>query len=425
MLLQDIMDGEEVVDVNPPGLSQQAVADSDSSSVSSLSTPPTPSLPPPVNEEAPAMRESITRKPSRQGKAGVKPQKLPPHGGKCVYYQCEKCQHLTLNRKAYNVHVNECHDKSNALKAAAVVDVRAVRFEKAPVLGTCVHCENYMQHQGPILDCHQYICGERLLRDEVGDPPYVPPLKFWFVGKGFRKPPKDYDQALTEFARGVLWEVVETSYLRKKKLDHLLPVVDEIKISPPPAERNLDQATLRKATSKLSKTSYADVNVAIVPPVTVTPRRRYKERRRARSPNPLYSTLMGAVYDTKFKGVVGHLVVVGEPRFGAITLQPFNAHRNNLVMYHKIINDTKPTPFPSPPAATIALHNVKTGKVTSILECLVSPRHWEPEYNIFCEAITAPMRSPSIEVTYHEVPSELLKLFSAELLSPSSAGMRK
>ena len=408
------MESDGAIDVNPPGLSQQAVADSDSSSVSSLSAPPTPSLPPPTNEEAPAIREC-----GALGRMRPKTQKMPPHGGKCVYYQCEKCQNLSLNRMAYNAHVTTCHGRNNAPRTAAVINVRAVRFEKAPVLGICVHCENYTQHQGPILDCHQYLCGERIWRNEIGDPPYVPPLTFWYVGKGFRKPPKDYDQVLAEFARGGLWEVEEANYLRKKNLDHLLPQAEEVKLSPSSKDCNLSRETLHRAEIGLTRTSYADTNVAIVQPVLTKVRRRYKERRQRRSPDPLYSTLMGSVYDIKLKGVVGHVVIVGEPRFGLITLQPLSPHRDNLVMYHKLLNDTKPSPVVA--AATIALHNVKTGKVTSILECPVTARHWEPEYNIFTETLHAPMRSPSINVTYTEVPSELLQLFSAKLLAPSHA----
>ena len=416
------MDVGDAIDVNPPSLSQQAVADSDSSEMSDESTPPTPSLPPPIREETPVARECIMPRAHSHIKPGAVKQRLLPHGGKRVFYQCEKCQNLSLNRLAYNNHVATCHGRNTAPKEAEVIDVRAIRFEKSPTLGTCPHCLDYTQQQGPLLDCHQYICGHRQWRGEIGDPPYIPPFKFWIIGEGFRKPPPDFDQVLSKFARGGIWEVEEQIYLHKKNLSYLLPNAETTRVSLPVQQQNLDSVMTKGAPVDLSNVTYGNDRVAIVEPVRSRIRRRYKERRH---PNPLYSTLIGSVYDVKLKTVVGHLMIVGEPRFGLITLTPFRSNRDRLVVFHKVPAYSKDPPFNKPVAASVALHNVQTGKVTSIIESDVSPRHWEPEYHIFTDPALTQSRSPSIEVTYTEIPSELLKLFSAELLSPSSAGMRK
>ena len=404
----------DVIELNPPSDSQQAQAGSDTESEGALSrsVPPTPSLPPPDYESKSACES---------GGTGL--QRQPPcKCGKYIYYLCEKCQNMSLNRMAYNKHVKNCHGHDNAPRSQSVVNVRAQFFEKAPILVTCVCCEIYTQVRGPIMDCHEYICGERHVRNEIGDPPYVPPLKMWYTTREFKIPPASYARLLQEFARGGPWEVEEKRYLENQKLEHLSPLIDSDvpelislpvqRVNTPPLEGNL------------ASVIYPDDKVAIVKPVRTSARQRFRERMTDREPNPCFSTYMGAVYDVKHRRIAGHIVIVGEPIFGEIVLRPINENDEILRMRYKHYM-SKPSVYdPRSVAATIALHNVKTGRVVSFLECRTPPRQWAREYTILTDVDRHPGRCPGISVVYSEIPTELLKLFSVDQLSPTGPQKR-
>ena len=400
------------IEIDPPSSSQQAVVDSSSEagSVSSLSTPSTP-LNTSAADNATAASESVAHGVKNiRTKTSRKKQKLPPHGGKCVYYGCEKCQHMSLNRAAFNAHVITCYGKTNTPRDDKVIEVRAVRFEKTPVLGTCIYCERYTHCVGSILLCHEYVCGERQWRGEVGDPPYVPPIQLW-VGRGrmSRTAPREYLDILEEFKRGGTWEPLEREYLQRKRLDHLLPV-----------ERECTEVLPLPKNDKPRPTSifHPDKKVVEVRPQPTLNRRRYKGRLVAQRSNPCYEVLMGSVYSVKRRCIVGHMVVVGEPRFGMLTLEPYNEANDKVTVFHQLLGTPRESPIRRPLAATIVLFDVKTGKPTSIMESADNPRHWETDYTILSNVDYGAARCPGISVTYTEVPTELLKLFSADHLSP-------
>lgn len=406
------------LEINAPSDSQQAMADSasETSSLASLSAPSTPSMSSPRPSTSAAASECVRPKHRARGKpAAKKRQKLPPHGGKCVYYGCEKCQHMALNRAAFNEHVATCYGRNNSPRSRAVIDVRASFFDKAPVLGTCIYCEKYTHCVGAVLLCHEYICGERQWRGEVGDPPYVPPLKLWTRGLDCRVAPRSFMLLLGEFQRGGLWEVLEREYLKRIRLEHLLP-----------AEREISQEITfpRRVTERPALSICSDKEVAVVRPQVTTNRRRYKERLINRNLEPACCTLMGSVYSIKCRCVVGHLVMVGEPRFGIITLEPMNEAHDKVTMYYRTLGNATTSPIKRPLAASIALYDVKTGKFSGILETADNPRHWETDYTILGNLDYDSRRCPGISVTYNEVPTELLKLFSADQMSPAGLSGR-
>lgn len=412
------------VELNPPSTaSNQANADSASEAegTPSLSPPSTPSLPPPNDEAAATSRECCRAKYSAQGiSAATKRQKLPPHGGKCIYYACEKCQHMALNRAAFNAHVIECYGRNNSPRENKVIDVQAVRFERGPLLATCVYCEKYTQLQGPMILCHEFICGERYWREEIGDPPYLPAFKFWLRNStGGYSPPKDFELVIMKFRKEGNWEKHEREYLMKKRLEHLLPVTREVK------ERELLPDHVSSNLGRPQPVIYSDDKVMLVHPQPPERRRRYKGRPIPTRADPCFAILMGAVYSIKQRTVVGHLVFVGEPKFGVITLEPAKEGDERVTLFHKALGHMKIAPFRRPLVAIIALHDVKTGRVTSTLETSDNPRHWGTDYTILGELETTGARCPGISVTYSEVPTELLKLFSADQLSPLGLPGRK
>ena len=408
----------DAIELNPPSNSQQAQAGSDTESDCSvsLSVPSTPSLPPPNNEPMAAAC----------GSGGIGLQRYPPcKCGKYIYYLCEKCQNMSLNRMAYNEHVKNCHGRDNAPKAQNIINVRAQYFEKAPTLATCICCEVYTQIRGPIMDCHEYICSERQTRNEIGDPPYIPPAKMWYSQRGFRIPPASYARVLREFARGGPWEIEEKRYLENQKLEHLLPPMDDDvpELVTLPVKQEIKLPTGEKSGDIIS-VMYPDDKIALVKPVRTTARQRYRERMIDRDPHPCFSTYMGAVYDVKHRRITGHLVMVGEPIFGELILRPINEHDDVLRMNYKHYIQ-KPKSYDSrKAAASVALHNVKTGKVISFLECLTPPRQWAREYTILTDVEKHPGRCPGISVVYTEIPTELLQLFTVDQLSPAGPQKR-
>ena len=418
----------DVIDVNPPSLSQQATADSESEndSLSSMSVPPTPSLPPPVAEASPKTRECRITRSKTKARQNVKvDDKEQPR--KCVFYQCEKCQNMSMNRLAYNQHIITCHGRNNAPRAAEIIDVRAVQFEKAPIMSTCIYCECYTQQRGPVLQIHEYICGERLWRNEQGDPPYIPPYETWYCGQGSRQIPADFDKTLQEFARGGLWELEERQLLTQRRLEYLLPVTDRAELTSTLKPKvSVSKKPVTKPVGKVPTENEPKAQVAIVKPLAIEPRRRTRGRRRITTPgpDPLYSILIGSVFDIKNRGMVGYIVIVGEPRLGYLVLEPMNKHRSNVLMHYRMPGQQGAT-FHRAVAASVALHEVKTGKVLGVLECPVPPRQWESEYHIFADISEVHRRCPSISVTYKEIPTELLTLFRADQLSSAGPTEKK
>ena len=403
------------VELDPPVDDQQDMNEtaSETSSLSSMSTASTLSTSSPKPSTSTAASECGKNKcRAREKPAANRKQKLPPHGGKLIYYECEKCRHMALSRSAYNEHAQSCYGRDNLPRDQAIIDVQAARFSSAPVMGTCIYCEKFAHCVGPILLCHEYICGERQWRGEVGDPPYIPALKLWYKSRTCRIAPPRYRDALEEFKRGGSWETIEREYLTFKRLEYLLPRMRDV---------NEKQPLPRRVTSRPDvdpPIMCEEKNVAMVRPLQSVNRRRYKERLINRHLEPACCTLMGSVYSLKRRGVVGHLVMVGEPRFGVLTLEPMNEAHDKVTMFYRSLGHTKPAPFRRPLAATIALYDVKTGRCSGFLETVDNPREWETDYTIVGDLDHDAMRCPGISVTYTEIPTELLKLFTADMLSP-------
>ena len=414
---------EDEIEIHPSPHSVDAEAGSEFSSESSLSTPSTPSMTLPEETSTTTPRESLLIKAGLRAKNKKRSQ--PNQSGKRVYYLCEKCQHLALNRLAYNQHVINCHGRKHAPRSGDLANVRALYFNTSPRIRECVYCETYTQQIGPLMACHEYICGERQWRGETGDPPYIPPVEQWVITTGCSKPPADFEKILKEFSRGGLWEVEEYHYLKDKQLWHLLPKITEVNKpnTKPTSDRKLRSAAASSAEHKLADVVYSDDKIGICKPIPIKGRRRDRRRQVREDPDPTRTVLFGSVYDVKKKGIVGHMVTVGEPRFGLIYFRSPRSDARNFHAMHTctgqgdkgyIVNGS-----PQTVAATVALHNVRTGRIAGVFEIAKNPRTWDEEYYIDDDnAAGNPVRMPSITVTYTEIPTELLNYFSLKQLSP-------
>ena len=413
---------EDEITLHPSPQSVSAEAGSSYDSESSLSAPSTPAMSLHEDNEAPIPRESLSIK--RPGCTEQKKRCRSAHGGKRVYYLCGKCQHLALTRLAYNQHVSNCYGRKAAPRSGDLANVRALYFNTTPRIRECSFCETYTQQIGPLMACHEFICGERRWRGETGDPPYIPPAEEWVITSECSRAPADFEKTMREFSRGGLWEVEEYNYLKNKQLWYLLPKITEVneteKLSISP--RNVDAAALKRAEDKLSDVVQLNDKVAVCKPMQIKGRRRQRQVARA-DPDPNRTMLFGSVYDVNKQCIVGHMVSMGEPRFGTIYFRSPRSSNDSFYVMHSVTGQGNRGFYVDGElqkvAATVALHNTKTGRIVGVFETAKNPRTWEDEYYIDDDKATGnPVRMPTIAVTYTEIPTELLNYFSVKQLSP-------